>query len=109
MTDQQLFDRVAEHLLKQNKRCTKYDECQYRAGKLTCAIGCLIPDSRYNKALEGRGVDTPEVRRAAHILVRQTELARDLQRVHDNFEPSKWIEELRSVAIDHKLLEPWPE
>ena len=54
MTKQEVFDKVATHLLTQNKRSLEDTSCVYRAkdGSM-CAAGCLIPDEEYTPALEG--------------------------------------------------------
>lgn len=61
MTNQQIIDRVAIHLLKQNKRAGIRDkrfeptgvQCQYRSSDGSkCAVGCLIPDDKYDPEIE---------------------------------------------------------
>jgi hypothetical protein len=46
MTKQEIFDKVAAHLLTQRKRCVNQTgDCVYRSDDgLKCAAGCLIPD-----------------------------------------------------------------
>lgn len=62
MTNQEIFDTVAVHLLTQNKRATKANcstTCQYRTSEgLKCAVGCLIPDEKYTPEMEPYGVYT---------------------------------------------------
>jgi hypothetical protein len=55
MTAQEVFDKVAVHLLTQRQQCID-DEgtCRYRYGGLKCAAGVLIEDSEYRPAMEGR-------------------------------------------------------
>lgn len=57
MTNQEIFDKVATHLLSQGKRSALGGVgCAYRGdGGLQCAIGCLIPDELYRYELEGWG------------------------------------------------------
>ena len=66
MTNQEVFDKVALHLLDYYKRGKKSSinsenhvvRCQYRkedpdTGEiLRCAVGCLIPDEIYNPTIE---------------------------------------------------------
>ena len=56
---QELFDKVAKHLLTQREPAIAkdYTACRYRApdGK-SCAIGCLIDDKHYKEDYEGVGV-----------------------------------------------------
>ena len=66
-TAQEVFDHVAEHLLKQGKRSLSALEegseysyssgCSYRGVNGTsCAVGCLIPDDEYKVVIEGVSV-----------------------------------------------------
>jgi hypothetical protein len=111
MTNQELFDRVASHLLRQG--AASIDEtspldsslrCRYRGpGGLMCAIGCLIPDDRYSALLEGKGVFNHSVRDAAGIGDDNLDLAECLQSIHDEGEPGVWACRLSSVAIRYRL------
>lgn len=61
MTEQELFDRVATHLLTQNRKSiNRLGNCAYRINlgrsTLMCAVGCLISEDRYDKRMEGVGV-----------------------------------------------------
>ena len=108
MTDQELFDKVKAHLLKQNARSTDAysggTTCAYRGAEgRKCAIGCLIPDEDYSMILEGKGPYVPAVRIAAGLSLDQGALAADLQGVHDGWEPSMWPECLVNVAKNHGL------
>jgi hypothetical protein len=51
-TEQEVFDQVATHLLRQNEKCAVGDTCLYRAGKLACAAGCLISEDEYSDEME---------------------------------------------------------
>ena len=62
MTDQEIFDRVVAHFIKQGHRSVTVDQhapggavpdCMYRApnGDM-CAIGCLISDEAYSPGIE---------------------------------------------------------
>lgn len=55
LSKQQVFDKVALHLLKQNKRSEESANgaCLYRGPNGTmCAVGCLIPDELYDSSTE---------------------------------------------------------
>ena len=55
--EQQIFNRVADHLFTQGKPSMNGMMCQYRGPKGTmCAIGCLIPDNKYNKNFDNMDV-----------------------------------------------------
>jgi hypothetical protein len=65
MTDQEIFDTVAKHLIAQGKQSllpqvagdSEYNGCAYRGENGTkCAIGCLIPDELYNPIIENTSV-----------------------------------------------------
>jgi len=111
MTDQELFDRVATHLLMQGRRAMRggmgSDYCAYRSPDgLTCAIGCLIPDERYDPELEGQSATSYAVLNAAGLTGEQARLASVLQHIHDD--PSVeavegWASDLRELAIRFDL------
>lgn len=119
MTKQEIFDRVAAHLLLQGQRAmssaaTGGTRCSYRANGMSCAIGCLISDEAYAETLEGAGVNSRKVQAA---LVASgvspagelpNSLLRSLQRVHDDAEDGDYYltnirEALRAVADIHGL------
>lgn len=102
---QETFDRVAKHLLKQNKQSTRQDSsaCLYRGPDgLKCAVGCLIQDSEYHPSMEGVPailIRLPE--RFSNVV--KSGLLRDLQIVHDAAHPRTWKSELRRLAKDYCL------
>ena len=105
MTDQEMYDKVARHLLAQGEKsigCAAPGGnvcCMYRGrGGRSCAIGCLIPDEAYSEDLELAAVTNKEVQLAAGISEDQVCLASDLQYVHDNVEPRNWPFKLALVA-----------
>ena len=110
-TDQETFDVVAEHLLRQDERCVdEQGDCAYRGEKgLKCAIGCLIPDSEYIETFEGEGIyispgkhfeaGVPSVvGNLMRHLGYNLRLLNSLQNIHDSHEPHQWPEELRALA-----------
>lgn len=104
MTKQQMFDRVATHLLTQKKRAMKLGTCRYRGpGGTKCAIGALIPDAAYTDDLEDYTVYSPAVCDAAGIGPQQQELARRLQQIHDTEVPRVWRRKLEEVAQTFRL------
>jgi hypothetical protein len=120
-----IFDKVARHLLTQNKKSTKGRNCTYRSvdekgNVLMCAAGCLIPDRLYNeKEIEGwtwyhlalgirissyrsiLGDDMPDDLKFIHGL--DTFVACYLQTIHDSVPPMDWKNKLREVAINTHL------
>ena len=109
LTTQQVFDKVATHLLKQGKRSmleTRNEAiCAYRGDQgVSCAVGCLIPDERYDPIIEGAGVSNarvqellPEMEHVAH------DLLSSLQCMHDHCENNNFDVPLRIVACRYNL------
>lgn len=113
---QELFDRVALHLLRQNQQCRRPHHdyasgtCAYRSldGKLACGIGGLISDELYDSELDE--VRYPPV--ADHVRagrLRFPDIDNDkvflshLQAIHDQHEPRDWLYQLREFASRHGL------
>lgn len=92
LTPQQFYDKTIAHLVKQGHKASSAGIwCAYRAGLDSCAIGCHIPDEKYESAMEGRVVDVlviqwPSVKE--YVLPSGDQrlallLASNLQRLHD--------------------------
>ena len=62
MTDQEAFDKMVRHLYSQNWERSEegeYKSCAYRGHNgMMCAVGCLIPDDEYIKAIEYKDYKT---------------------------------------------------
>ena len=105
---QELFNRVATHLLTQNEQSMVREDgpggavyCKYRGPRgLKCAIGALIPDAAYRVQMEGERVTYDPIRVAAGI---PEKLTAELQIVHDHNEPWRWPSMLAYVAREHDL------
>lgn len=115
MTKQELFNKVVTHLLtqKQPARKTGRDnvrpgvKCMYRnADGLKCAVGCLIPDDRYDKNYEGKSADYL-VKAGSFtdvgITTANATLLEDLQYMHDEVHPEFWESRLAELAVKHEL------
>lgn len=105
MTDQEVFDKVAVHLLTQRKKSfcegdgPRLVGCMYRNPEgLRCAVGVLIPDNRYNPNLEGVTADNPIVVDALEGICSNIGLLMELQCIHDSLPVVEWARELRRVA-----------
>ena len=84
MTNQETFDRVAEHLLKQDAKSLRHGACAYRGDAgFKCAVGCLISDDEYGPGIEGFGVWTPWLIGWCRQHGYSTALLANLQQVHD--------------------------
>lgn len=108
ITNEQIFDRVAEHLLKQGQKSMSdgpyymdsvivTNGCMYRGPNgLKCAIGCLISDEMYDHSLEGRPVQSSTVMAAVatslgvEASVLNFHMLMELQQIHDSFTPLSW-------------------
>ncbi len=107
MTDQEAFDKVYTHLLKQGvPAISNNGEERYLAdsGK-RCAIGALIPGHQYKSWLEGLSAKILQ----KHIPALQglnTSLLNHLQMIHDMVPPERWEHSLQSCAKYFKLTVP---
>lgn len=111
MDNQEAFNRVYAHLLKQGKRSSIInddgdEQCQYRGpGGLMCAVGCLIPDAEYQPSSEGLPASAVAVRTPSLSGV-SVGMLNELQDVHDDRIPSDWEGELRRIAEERCLTVP---
>lgn len=109
MTDQELYTKVRTHLLTQMKKSEMVhpelgNQCKYRTPDgLKCAIGCLIPDEKYHRALEGLAVGDLGVQVAADLQPIQRDLSQHLQMIHDVYRPAEWREELDKIALQYRF------
>lgn len=124
MNRQEVFNRVATHLLTQMEQSRGqswspsefYAGCQYRGkGGLSCAIGCLITDEAYYPELEGKGIGMPAVIEALiksgidmndGYKTYNAEMLCSLQNTHDLHEPEYWYTHLRQIANNYNLTFP---
>lgn len=104
-TIEDIFYKVARHLLEQGKRSCgslpdqvgKGESCLYRDGHgASCAVGCLINDSAYSAELEGNSVRSSDVveyaLKASGVDTTEDvlEMLLGLQRVHDTIPAHHW-------------------
>lgn len=124
LTLQEVFDKAALGLLKQNERSTAdrktnpiHAQCLYRgANGMKCAAGFLITDEMYEKYgagdLEGGSVNNSlEVQKAlmesgVDMLHTSRDLVGRLQYIHDSELPEKWAHELQITADMYHLTMP---
>lgn len=132
MTDQEIFDKVTTHLLKQNQasRHSSLDgralsACMYRGPDgLKCAVGALIPDGVFDKyiadadsflnstAIDGLPdailYESQIISTEMLVLERQRRMniLRVLQGVHDTWQPHEWREVLQKTAERFNLTFP---
>jgi hypothetical protein len=110
MTQQEMFDRVARHLLTQMAQSTDEAGCRYRDGHGNmCAIGVLIPPDKYNPEWDqypAASVGQADIMTACGYGQEELPLASALQSLHDSLYPHLWRVELRSVAESFGLTFP---
>jgi hypothetical protein len=94
MNQQEIFDKVATHLITQGVQALRNPAgragptmvCAYRGDNGTmCAAGCLIPDEEYKSWFEGTpwGDVSYKIPSLASLTDRDHELISSLQFVHD--------------------------
>lgn len=103
MTAQQIFDLVAERLLKQGERAVDdKGKLFYRGpGDLVSPMGCLIPDCLYRPEMEGKTVHAlmNEFPSVSELLGwKNIELIFQLQMIHDIGHPNNWRSLLLTIA-----------
>lgn len=93
MNKQEIFDKVAKHLIQQGCASVheELNECRYRTDEgLMCAVGCLIPDEIYKRNMEGLAAEDllrafPEVEEFLGVEVNEDRcFISTLQHAHDN-------------------------
>jgi hypothetical protein len=108
-TEQEVFDIVYKHLMKQKRRCalddSKNSSCRYRGREGTkCAAGALIPDDAYDESIENCTWSRLVHERKVPFLHR--ELIVRFQRIHDLNEPEDWESILQQLADEYQLKVP---
>ena len=110
LTNQQIFDKCAEHLMTQGQQSVMYNQegdgtCYYRGPHgLKCAAGIFIPDAQYNDDMELNTFAT--LCGKEPWLAEQfeednaVELVNNLQKVHDTQEDIFNMKSLR-LSLEH--------
>ena len=118
MMNQEAFDKVATHLLTQNKRSVSLDEqtCLYRSPDgLKCAIGCLISDEDYLPEMDDE--DSPlsvnglistlykfhSIPSIQKLNTLDNEFLNELQTMHDFTPTTDWKNELLKISKSYNL------
>ena len=105
MTLQEIFNKVATHLLTQKVKSFGSDAgCLYRGPNGTsCAVGCLIKEEHYDPEIEGEAAVAIPVRLALSASGIPTtdetlSLLSELQLLHDESQPEAWPTDLAELA-----------
>ena len=117
---QEIFDKVSNHLLTQNRKSItaihgKSEDCAYRGNNgASCAIGCLIPDAAYHPDMEGKNINDDKVWGAIYPVIgssigrnrgcKKLNLLSDLQVIHDEELPEEWTKALQNLANERGLI-----
>lgn len=107
MTIREVFDKVRDHLLSQNERCTDGTVCLYRNKKgQKCAIGCLIMDFFYRPEFEGKLAGDSNVvdalKKSGVKYGAMEPMVRRLQNLHDRHPAEDWASKL--VEIEKEFI-----
>ena len=103
-TEQEVFDQVATHILKQNAQALVGTSCAYRGdGGLKCAAGCLIGDDEYSREWDENFISWPKLVTKGVVPHLHSALVGRLQQIHDSYDPEQWKAELANVADYFKL------
>ena len=108
MSQKAIFAKVSKHLIKQNAQSRNpVGDCVFRNYQgQSCAIGCLIPEDRYESSFEGQLLDEDEDVQGAlkHVIGvnpkkrhMKINLLMDLMNVHDDSYVADWKHELTMV------------
>ena len=102
MERQEAFTMMVLHLRQQGCKSMDDDnECTFRSGSYSCAIGCLIPDDIYDTGMEGSPFGTLDYFQG--LSDSDWRMLNAVQRVHDHFEVDDWGLMLRKVAKQYNL------
>lgn len=101
-TLQEIFDKVAIHLIKQNKRSELNGSCAYRGENgLMCAAGILIPDEEYKPKFEKQ--TWRNLTLTGEVENKFSNEIRRLQIIHDDTYYKNWYDSLVRFAQEYKL------
>lgn len=108
MNRQETYDKVRDHLMNQGERSfLEGAGCQYRGpGGMSCAVGCLIPDSIYKPDIESTFADDLPGNVLWAIGARTKDDAtflRRLQQIHDIHRVEDWPDRLYNFAVENGL------
>jgi hypothetical protein len=122
MTRQQMFNRIARHMMLQNAKSvssSKDKDCAYRSHRdnrlLACGVGILFPASLVQQkdfnntdsiASVVEGLHTGELKAPKEFtknLEQNLTMLERVQAIHDSVNVSQWRSSLHYMAQDYKL------
>lgn len=112
MSEQEIFDTVYRHMLTQGRKASPDGLlCRYRTvvdgNVLTCAVGCLIPDSEYKPTFEGKCLERIiDSGYCPRWLTQNLAILHELQVIHDHYLVLNWPIRLAELAVRRGLTIP---
>lgn len=107
MTNQEVFDRVAQHLLQQGEPALRHGRLVIQTRRcpiLKSPIGCLIEDGRYTPACELMPAYRERLLQRSGINWNESgQLIEELERIHDCEASENWLTALQSIADEFNL------
>ncbi len=113
MNLQQAYNDIKIHLLTQMEKSMGDVSCMYRSESgLSCAVGCLIPDSKIKRLMEGRSASNLVGRfQELHEFILFDDVSinesinfiSSMQKIHDNYNVHVWEHQLSLVAKEYGL------
>lgn len=107
MTNQEVIDRVAQHLLKQDEPALRHGRPVIQTRRcpvLKSAIGCLIDEGRYTPAAELMEQYRERLLQRSGINWNESgQLIEELERIHDCEASENWLTALQSIADEFNL------
>lgn len=102
---QQIFEKIANHLINQNERSEDEENCRYKQGELKCGAGCLISEEEYKSIefIEGKAFTQSNFEKFKNITPKHFYIIRSLQIIHDKKAISDWKKELINFAKKEEL------
>ena len=108
LTLQQVFNRVVLHARAQEVKSLNYiGLCMYRAPNGNkCFTGIFIPDDKYQINFESLTIEELKIANVLEPILEDLSNLRELQKIHDKFEPECWEDEFFKFAKKFNLTIP---
>jgi hypothetical protein len=104
MTEQEVFEASASHLLVQSARSRDASSCRYNFNGLKCAAGIFLDSEVDENSLIKNGLTTwASIVGFGHASETHTGLVTSLQRLHDNIDVNIWLDDLRRLGVRESL------
>lgn len=95
-TRREVFEFIKNHLLTQERQSKLDGVCVYKSPQgLKCAAGCLIPDYKYRKSMEGNRYTT--LVKKYNIPPAHVKLVDEFQLLHDFAPVTSWRSRINTL------------